>query len=146
MLFARSAATRSSLDAIGAIEADFNNTTGNIPFRADFSNPDGLLRNGQTGTILIHRNLRNVVVIPQRATFEILDKRYAYVVDKDNVVHQRDITIQSVLDDIFVIEKGLDENDKIIVEGMRQVRDVDMIESEFQAPDEILNHLKFHAE
>ena len=41
------------LGKIGAIEADFNNETGNIPFRADFPNPDRLLRHGQTGTVLI---------------------------------------------------------------------------------------------
>lgn len=131
---------------IGAIEADFNNTTGNIAFRADFPNPDGLLRNGQTGTILIHRSLPNVIVIPQRATYEILAKRYVYVVDKDDVVHQRDIKIQSVLDDIFVIEEGLDEGDKIILEGIRQVRDGDKVEYEFVAPEEVLSHLKYHAE
>lgn len=131
---------------IGAIEADFNNTTGNIPFRADFENPNSLLRNGQTGTILMHRELKNVVVIPQRATFEILDKRYAYVVDKDNVVHQRDITIDTVLEDIFVIKNGLDKGDKIILEGIRQVRDGDKIEYEFQAPEKVLSDLKYHAE
>ena len=68
---------------IGAIEAKFNNETGNIPFRADFPNPDRLLRHGQTGTILISRTLKNAVVIPQRATFELLDKRYVYVVGED---------------------------------------------------------------
>ena len=73
----------------GAIEGQFNNETGNIPFRADFPNPDGLLRHGMTGNILIHRTLKNAIVIPQRATFEILDKRYVYVVDKEDVVHQR---------------------------------------------------------
>jgi membrane fusion protein, multidrug efflux system len=131
---------------IGAIEADFNNTTGNISFRADFPNPDGLLRNGQTGTILIHTTLKDVVVIPQRATFEILAKRYAFVVDKDNVVRQRDITLQSAQDDIFVIEKGLDRDDKIVLEGIRQVRDGDKIEYEFRAPDDVLGNLKYHAE
>lgn len=131
---------------IGAIEADFNNTTGNIAFRADFANPQSLLRNGQTGTILIHRNLKNVVVIPQRATFETLDKRYAYVVDKDHVVHQRAITLLSVQEDIFVIDKGLDKGDKIILEGLRQVRDGDKIEYEFQAPEKVLSDLKYHAE
>jgi len=131
---------------IGAIEADFNNTTGNISFRADFPNPDGLLRNGQTGTILIHTTLKNVLVIPQRATFEILAKRYAYVVGNDHVVRQRDITIQSAQDDIFVIESGLDEGDKIILEGIRQVRDGDKIEYEFRAPEEVLGNLKYHAE
>ena len=131
---------------IGAIEADFNNTTGNIAFRADFPNPDGLLRNGQTGTVLIHRSLQDVVVIPQRATYEILARRYVYVVGDDNVVHQRDITIQSVQDDIFVIQDGLDEGDKIILEGIRQVRDGDKVEYEFVAPDEVLGNLKHHAE
>jgi len=131
---------------IGAIEADFNNTTGNISFRADFPNPDGLLRNGQTGTILIHRKLNNVLVIPQRATFEILDKRYAFVVDEHAVVHQRDITIQSEQEDIFVVADGLDESDQIILEGIRQVRDGDTIQSEFRAPEDVLGNLKYHAE
>lgn len=131
---------------IGAIEADFNNTTGNIPFRADFPNPDSLLRNGQTGTILVHSTLSNVVVIPQRATYSILAKRYAYVVDKDNVVHQRDITVELAQDDIFVISEGLDKDDRIILEGIRQVRDGDKIEYEFVAPEKVLSNLKYHAE
>ncbi|MFO0884341.1 MAG: efflux RND transporter periplasmic adaptor subunit [Pirellulales bacterium] len=131
---------------IGAIEADFNNTTGNIAFRADFPNPEGLLRNGQTGTILIHRTIHDALVIPQRATFEILAKRYVYVVDQDNVVHQRDITIESEQDDVFVIADGLKEDDKIILEGIRQVRDGDKAEFEFRNPEEVLKNLKFHAE
>lgn len=131
---------------IGAIEADFNNTTGNISFRADFPNPQGLLRNGQTGTILIHNTLSNAVVIPQRATFEILAKRYAYVVGDDNVVHQRDITTQAAQDDIFVVQEGLAENDKIILEGLRQVRDGDKIDYEFRDPEDVLGKLKYHAE
>lgn len=131
---------------IGAIEADFNNVTGNIPFRADFSNPDGLLRNGQTGTILIHRPMKDVLVIPQRATFEILDKRYVYVVDDDHVVHQRDITTKDEQDDIFILKDGLQEGDKIIFEGIRQVRDGEKIEYEFLAPEEILGNQKHHAE
>ena len=131
---------------IGAIEADFNNTTGNIPFRADFPNPSRLLRNGQTGTILIHRVVKDAIVIPQRATFEVLDKQYAYVVGEDHVVHQCDIKIGSEQDDIFVIEDGLSDGDKIILEGIRQVRDGDKIEYEFMAPEKVLGHQKYHAE
>ena len=123
---------------IGAIEADFNNETGNIPFRADFPNPDGLLRHGQTGNVLIHRRLNDAIVIPQRATFEILDKRYVYVVGKDDVVHQREIVVQNELDDIFVIKNGLDVNDKIVLEGVRQVRDGEKVEYEFRTPEEVL--------
>ena len=51
---------------IGAIEADFNNETGNIAFRADFPNPNRLLRHGQTGTILLSRVVKDAIVIPQR--------------------------------------------------------------------------------
>ncbi len=131
---------------IGAIEADFNNTTGNIAFRADFPNEERLLRNGQTGTILIHRDIEDAIIIPQRATFPILAKRYVFVVDEDNVVHQREITTDGEQDDIFVIKEGVKEGDKIILEGIRQVRDGDKIEYEFRDPEEVLKHLKYHAE
>ena len=131
---------------IGAIEADFNNTTGNIAFRADFPNDTGLLRNGQTGTILIHRNLPDAIVIPQRATYEILAKQYVFIVDEKNVVHQRDITTEEQ-DDIFVIKSGLKEGDKIILEGLRQVRDGDTIKDyEFREPKEVLANLKYPAQ
>ena len=131
---------------IGAIEAQFNNETGNIAFRADFPNPDRLLRHGQTGNVLIHRTLKNAIVIPQRATFEILDKRYVYVVDSDDVVHQREIVVQHEMEDIFVIKKGLDVNDKIVLEGVREVRDGEKVEYEFRKPEEALANQKNHAE
>ncbi len=128
------------------IEAQFNNETGNIPFRADFPNPRGLLRHGQTGTVLIHQRLKNAIAIPQRATFEILDKRYVWVVGAEDVVHQRLITIEHELEDIFVIKSGLDVKDKIVLEGVREVRDGDKVEYEFRLPEEILDKQKNHAE
>jgi len=132
---------------IGAIEAQFNNETGNIPFRADFPNPDSLLRHGQTGTVLIHRTVKDAIVIPQRATFETLDKRYVYVIDKDDVVHQREIAIQHELEDIFVIKSGLKVNDKIVLEGIRQVHEDEKVEHyEFRKPEEALANQKHHAE
>jgi membrane fusion protein (multidrug efflux system) len=45
-----------------------------------------------------------------------------------------------------VVGQGLDENDKIILEGLRQVRDGDKIEYDFRAPEEVLGNLKYHAE
>ena len=68
---------------LGAIVADFNPETGSIPFRADFPNPDGLLRNGQAGTVLITRGENDAIVIPQRAAVEEFQKRYVYVIDKE---------------------------------------------------------------
>jgi membrane fusion protein (multidrug efflux system) len=131
---------------ITAIEADFNNQTGNVPFRADFPNPDRLLRHGQTGTVLISRVQNDSIVIPQRATFEVLAKRYVYVVDQDNIAHQREIEVKNELDDLFVIHKGIDVNDKIVLEGIRQVRDGEQVEFEDRKPEQVVANLKYHAE
>jgi membrane fusion protein (multidrug efflux system) len=131
---------------IGAIEADFNNETGNIAFRADFPNPDALLRHGQTGTIRIKQVTENAIVIPQRATFEILAKKYAYVVGDDHVVRQREIVIEDEKDDIFVLKAGLDVTDNIILEGIGQVRDGDVVEYEYRSPEQVMSDLKYHAE
>jgi membrane fusion protein (multidrug efflux system) len=131
---------------IGAIEAKFNNETGNIPFRADFPNPNGLLRHGQTGKVLIHSVLKDAIVIPQRATFEVLNKRYVYVVDKDDVVHQREVAIQNEIDDIFVVNKGVGVGDRIVLEGIREVHDGEKVEYEFRQPELVMAKLKYHAE
>ncbi|OWK34885.1 putative Co/Zn/Cd efflux system membrane fusion protein [Fimbriiglobus ruber] len=118
------------------VEGRFNNGTGNIPFRADFPNPDRLLRHGQTGTVLFCRTVKNATVIPQRVTFEILDGRYVYVVGKDNEVHPRKIVVQHEVDDLFVVNKGLDVNDKIVLEGIQLISDGDRVEVEFRKPEE----------
>jgi membrane fusion protein, multidrug efflux system len=131
---------------IGAIEAKFNNATGSIPFRSDFPNPEGLLRHGQTGTVLLNRVLRGAIVIPQRATFEKLANQYVYVVGKDHVVHRREIVPQYELEDLYVIENGLDVNDKIVLEGTRELRDGDQTEYEFRQPDLVLSNLKYEAQ
>jgi membrane fusion protein, multidrug efflux system len=129
------------------IEGKFNNETGNIAFRADFPNPNGLLRHGQTGTVLIHRLLKNAVVVPQRATFEILDKQYVWVVGEDRVAHQRPITVAHELEDIYVIKGGVGLNDKIVLEGVQQVHENDKLEdAEFLKPGEVLSHQKYRAE
>jgi len=131
---------------LAAIEADFNNETGTIPFRADFPNPNRLLRNGETGTILISRVEKDALIIPQRATFQILENQYVYVVDKDKVAHQREIVVLHELEDIYVIKKGLEPTDKIILEGMRRVHDGEKVDYEYRAPIQVNAHLKYHAE
>ena len=131
---------------IGAIEADFNNETGNIKFRADFPNPDRLLRHGQTGNVLVSEELKDAIVIPQRATYEILADKYVFVIDSDCKVKQRKINILHENEDIFVIDSGLKVGEKIILEGIRQVRDGDTIDCVQRPADEVLKDLKFHAE
>ncbi|GAB4199744.1 MAG: efflux RND transporter periplasmic adaptor subunit [Bacteroidia bacterium] len=132
---------------IETIEADFDNETGNIAFRAGFPNPDMLLRNGETGNILLTFPYKNAILIPQKATFEILEKKFVYVVDKNNVVHSREIEIANELQDLYILKKGLNENERIILEGIRKVKDGDKIEqSKNIPPSEWLHHLKVYAE
>jgi membrane fusion protein (multidrug efflux system) len=128
------------------VEADFNNQNGTVGFRADFPNPERLLRHGQTGNVVISRVQTNAIVIPQRATFEVLQKRYVYVIDKDNVAHQREINVQNELEDLFVLKDGLGVDDKIVLEGIRQVRDGDAVECEERPAEQVASHLKYHAE
>jgi len=131
---------------VETIEADFNNETGNIAFRATFPNPKGLLRHGETGNVEMTVPLKNALIIPQKATFEILEKRYVFVVDKDNVANQREITIGAEMPDLYIIKAGISENDRIVLEGIRKVRNNEKIEFEFEDPSTVIAHLKVHAE
>jgi membrane fusion protein (multidrug efflux system) len=131
---------------VKTIEADFNNETGNIAFRATFPNPDGLLRHGETGNIKMTLPLKNAIIIPQKATFEILEKKYIYVVDKNNIVHSREINIASEMPDLYVIKDGVNENERIMLEGIRKVKDNDKITYEYEDPTKVINNLKVYVE
>ncbi|GJQ23875.1 MAG: hemolysin D [Candidatus Brocadia sapporoensis] len=131
---------------ISTIEADFNNETGNIAFRATFPNPERLLRHGETGDILMEKQLKNALLIPQKATFEILDRKYVFVIDENNVVRSRQITIAEELPHLYVIKDGLTENDKILLEGLRKVRDKDKIACKYRDPNLVMTQLELYAE
>ncbi len=131
---------------INVIEAEFNNETGTLPFRADFPNPEGLLRHGETGNIRMKKTVKGAVLIPQKATFEILDHHYVFVVGKDDVLTQQRVHISEELEDLFVISGGITENDKIVLEGLRQAKAGSKAEYEFEEPEEAFKKLKLHAE
>jgi membrane fusion protein (multidrug efflux system) len=131
---------------VQTIEADFNNETGNIAFRATFPNPNGLLRHGETGNIQMTLPLKNAMIIPQKATFEVLEKKYVYVVDKESKIRSREITIASELPHIFIVKSGLEPTDKILLEGLRQVKENQKIDYKFLAPASVISHLDLYAE
>ena len=131
---------------VETIEGEFNNETGNIAFRATFSNPDGILRHGETGSILMKVPYKDALIIPQKATFEVLDKKYVFVVDENNVVRQREITVSAELPHLFVVDKGLSEKDKILLEGIRMVKDKEKIDIKYEAPETVLSNLDLYAE
>lgn len=131
---------------IETIEADFNNETGNIAFRSTFPNPREILRHGETGNIQIISPLKNALLIPQKATFEILDKKYVYVIDKDSKVRTREITLAAELPHIYAVKSGLSEGDKILLEGLRQVKENEKINYQMLDPKNVMSHLELYAE
>ncbi len=131
---------------VSTIESDFNNETGNIAFRANFPNPKGLLRHGETGKVLMTVPMKNVLIIPQKATFDVLDKKFVFVVDDKNVVHSRPITVSAELPQVYVVETGIAETDKVLVDGLRKVRDGAAIDVEYKKPADVLAHLEVPAE
>jgi len=131
---------------VETIEADFNNETGNIAFRATFPNPDALLRHGETGSVIVTAPLNDAIIIPQKATFEILEKKYVFVVTKDNVVSQREITIAAELPDIYIVKDGLKADEKILLEGIRKVTNNEKIEFEYEEPAKVIANLRVYAE
>lgn len=131
---------------VEVIESEFNNETGNIAFRARFPNTGKLLRNGETGQVEMLVPLKNAIVIPQKATYEIQDKKYVFVVDKNSKVSSREITITGEIPDLYVIKSGLTENDKILLEGVQKVKENDKIKYDYITPQKVINNLRLKAE
>jgi len=131
---------------IETIEADFDNKTGNIEFRAVFPNPNQLLRHGETGNIMVDIPYKNALLIPQKATFEILDKTYVYVVNKDNKLEQRLIKVAAELPHVFVVKSGLKESDRVLLEGLRKVHNGQTIAVNLKSPEQVLSQLDLYAE
>lgn len=131
---------------VETIESDFNNETGNIAFRATFPNPNGLLRHGETGKILMSNSLPNALIIPQKATFEVLDKKFVFVIDENNTVKSREIEITVEMPQVYVVAKGLAETDTILLEGLRRVHDGAEVDIDYQKPQAVLAHLELPAE
>ncbi len=131
---------------VETVESEFDSETGNIAFRARFPNPNKLLRNGETGKIRMTIPLQDALIIPQKATYEIQDKMYVYIVDKNNVVRSRNITIQGELPDLYVVGSGLTVGDRILLEGVQKVKEDDKVKGYYQAPADVIAHLQLKAE
>jgi len=108
---------------IETVEGDFETTTGTIAFRAKFNNPNRLLKHGSSGKVLITNTINNAIVIPQKAVFEIQDKNYVYVVNEQNQVKMKSFTTKKRLDKYYIVESGLQMGDKIVYEGIQNLKD-----------------------
>lgn len=110
---------------VATVSGVIDNSTGSASVRALFNNPSGLLRSGATGNIVLPRDEQNVIVIPQKATYELQDKKFVYIVNDSNIVHSAPITISPVNDGKnYVVTSGLKAGDRIAIEGVgTSVRD-----------------------
>lgn len=98
--------------------------TGSVQMRATFANPDRLLRSGATGVLRFPVHQENAIVIPQKATYEIQDKKFVYVVGKDNKVKNTEITVLEQNDGkSYVVTSGLKGGEQIVVEGVNKLKD-----------------------
>lgn len=100
-----------------------NPQTGTTEFRAEFNNPQGLLRSGSTGAIRLPIEQKDVILVPQNAVYEMQGKQLIYVVGKDNKVKSTIITTSGVSGMNFIVTDGLSEGDVVVVEGASKLRD-----------------------
>ena len=108
---------------IETVVSEFQENTGSIAFRARFPNPTHLLKHGATGKVRLTSELENALMLPQKAVFEIQDKNYVYVLDSTNKVRMRNFTPRARLDDYYVVETGIEEGERIVYEGIQNIRE-----------------------
>ena len=103
-------------------------------------------RHGETGNVRLTTPLKGALLIPQKATFEVLDGKWVFVVDAKGVVKQRRIRIAHELPHLYVVEHGLSETDRILLEGLRRVHDGQTIETKFEEPAKVIAELEVPAD
>lgn len=109
---------------IDASSGQVNKNTGTVTMRATFPNKDNILRSGNTGTLVMHNQEKNKILIPQKATYELQTETFVQILDENNQVKRRLIEIQSAApNNQYIVASGLQKGDRILVEGLDKVAD-----------------------
>ena len=110
---------------VATVSGVIDKSTGSANVRARFKNDNGMLRSGSTGQILIPNHKENVILIPQKSTFEIQDRRFVYVVNDSNMTVSTAVTVAPENDGKqFIVTSGLNPGQRVVVEGVgTKVRD-----------------------
>ncbi|WP_232834877.1 efflux RND transporter periplasmic adaptor subunit [Pleomorphovibrio marinus] len=122
------------------MEADFERGTGSIALRVRFPNPEGLIKHGASGKILMTNRLDNVFLIPQKSTFEIQDYTYAFMLGEDNAVKVRSFQPVS-RQGLFYVDTSFQQGDRIILEGLQLIKDGDRVQPEAIPIEEVYREL-----
>lgn len=123
---------------IETMEGEFQASTGSIAFRAHFPNPEKMLKHRATGRISLSNTLKDALMVPQKAVFEIQDKNYVYVVDENNQVHMKNFVPKLRFSYYYIVGSGLEAGDRIVYEGIQSLRDGMQIEPEPVSMDSLL--------
>lgn len=98
--------------------------TGSVQLIATFQNPQKLLKSGGTGTIIIPRQENNAIIIPQSCVSEVQNKKFVYLVDKDNKVKYTEIKVDPQNDgQNYIVTEGLKAGDKFVSNGITKLTD-----------------------
>lgn len=108
---------------IETMEGSFNANTGSIAFRARFPNPSKILKHGSTGNIILTNRIRNAIIIPQKAVFEIQDRSFVYVVGDNNQVEMRSFIPRARFSHYYIVESGLEVGESLVFEGIQNIKD-----------------------
>ena len=121
------------------VEGSFNKEAGAISFRASFPNNNGLLRSGNTGRVRLYGQAIHGVLIPQGATYEIQDKTFAFQLGDSNKVISVPIQVALKKGNYYVLSKGLNPGDKIVLKGLERLKNGMQIAPERVSMDSLIN-------
>src|SRR5574344_2202870 len=108
---------------VDAISGNVDSETGSVTCRATFANREGLLRNGGNGSIVMPYVIKNKIVIPQEATYELQDKVFVYKIVRGKAKSQEIKVIEHSDGKHYVVLNGLSSGDRIIAEGAGLVQE-----------------------
>jgi membrane fusion protein, multidrug efflux system len=98
-------------------------TTGTLPVRAVFPNPDGLIKPGLFAKVRIEGGVAdNATLVPEQAISDVQGSKFVFVVDKDGKAESRPVTLGPRIDSAYIVQTGLSLGDTVIVDGWQKVR------------------------
>jgi membrane fusion protein (multidrug efflux system) len=105
------------------VDRDVDPTTGAILVQASFPNPESIIRPGQFARInALVRTIKNGILIPQRSVMEMQGIYNVYVINNENKVELRRLTVGPTIDSFWLVEEGLKNGEKVVYEGLQKVK------------------------